>query len=247
MPDDIILCPSCNRKLRMAEIHQGQIVQCPLCSVIFRTPVRAQPPGAAPSATPPAGPGDTLTVPPPKPIEPQVGPVEPIPAGGGTGLPVIDVRRAVLLPGISLIVCGVLSGIGVILGLQGILATSPDGLIRLMEERGGPEIAQQATVLVSPQQLYGITLGIFIALLLSAVGTVLGGVQMLRLERYWLAMTGSILACFNLISLMSVGVLPCCLFTAPLTVWSVTVLRLPEVRSAFNAPLEPEAEETDPE
>jgi hypothetical protein len=259
MPDDIIVCPSCNRKLRMAEIHQGQIVQCPLCSVIFRTPIRSQPAGppsvSAPGeATPPAvlPPSSSQPSSPPpslsRRVEPQIGPDDSEPGSPEAGSPVIDVRRAVLLPGMGLIICGVLSGMAAILALQGALSNSPEEVLALMLERAGPELAPQMKAMIPPRRAYNTLIALCVGGVLIAVTTVLGGVNMLRLERYRLAMAGSILAVFNVISFFGLGVMPCCVLTAPLTLWSVTVLRLPEVRNSFDLPPEPESEaETEPE
>src|SRR5262245_39260407 len=113
MPDDILVCPSCNRKLRMADTQQGQIVQCPLCSVIFRTPIRSPPPAATEPAA--AGektpPGEMIVpAPPVKPAPAEPLPGEPVLAGADAGSPGIDVQRALLLPGMTLLICGVLSG-----------------------------------------------------------------------------------------------------------------------------------------
>ena len=66
-----------------------------------------------------------------------------------------------------------------------------------------------------------------------SVGMLLGGINMLRLNNYWLAVVGCVFAFMPS---------PMCLFSAPLGVWSLFVLRIPEVREAFGAPTEVDEE-----
>ncbi len=245
MPDDIIVCPSCNRKLRMAETHQGQIVQCPLCSVIFRTPIRPVASGASPL---PASPGATSPTEAlsPRPIEPESGPTRPhVPSGeplapaDESRKPVIDVQRALLLPGMSLLVSGVLSTIAAMLSLRDVWVRGPDGMIGYLKEKFPEDVIQTVTGGMAADQVYrGFVFAHGLALLM-AVGILVGAIHMLRLQRYRLAMLASVLACLNLAALDS---LSCCMFTAPMGLWSLMVLRLPEVRSAFDAPPELESE-----
>lgn len=248
MPDDIIVCPSCSRKLRMAAIHQGQIVQCPLCSAIFRTPVLAHPPVSSPA--PPGGTAPPATsTPPPESIEsqtraagPGVQPVQPLTPPGEAPQPVVDVQRALLLPGMSLLISGVLSAMFGAYSLRDKVARGPEGMLALLKENLPEEFVRIATDGTSPEQLYQRMLVWNGLALFITLGIIVGAVHILRLQRYRLAMLGSILACVNVVGLGS-----CCFLTAPLGLWSVMVLRLPEVRSAFDAPPEPESEPSEPE
>jgi hypothetical protein len=240
MPDEIIVCPSCNRKLRMADVHQGQIVQCPLCSVIFRTPLQAAPAPPPPASTAGA-PAQAAPPLPPPPSPPRTEPAPP--PAPGEPLPVVDVQRALMWPGIGLLICGVLSGIQTIAIFSEIVARGPEGMVRLVEEATPQWLRALTLQQTSPDALYVRALVVEGLSLVISLGMLLGGMQMLRVQWYWLAIVGSLLACVNFPN-------GCCVMTAPLGLWSLLVLRLPEVRSAFDAPLppeEPKPEEPDSE
>jgi hypothetical protein len=233
MPDETIICPSCNRKLRVAESHQGQIVQCPLCQIVFRAPVRVapptdQPPAPVPEPAPSAAAPAELANP---------APVEPAPVGGDLDAPAVDVPRALLMPGLSLLICGVLSGIFQLVALRAHMMLGPEGVLGLVGDMFSADVMRQVKENMTVERFYGYVILGDVLSLLMAVGIALGAVQILRLGRYWLAMLGSALAVVNLASL---GGMPCCFFTGPLGMWSLMVLRLPEVRAAFAAPVVPD-------
>jgi len=54
-----------------------------------------------------------------------------------------------------------------------------------------------------------------------------GGIKMMKLENYGLAMTASIVAMIPCIS-------PCCLVGLPIGIWAVVILSKPEVKGAFH-------------
>lgn len=231
MSDAIILCPSCHRKLRMAESHQGQVVQCPLCQEVFRAPVGA--------------PSPDLPAPIPEPVPRMVpvapaaeAPAEAAPAEGEPDVPAVDVPRALLMPGLSLLVCGVLSAIFQLVALRAHLTLGPEGVLGLVGDMLSPDMVRTVKETMSPERFFGYVIAGDVVSLLVALGIALGAVQILRVGRYWLALLGSVLAVVNLASLAG---MPCCFFTGPLGMWSVMVLRLPEVRAAFAAPADPEA------
>jgi hypothetical protein len=63
--------------------------------------------------------------------------------------------------------------------------------------------------------------------LLVSILILVGGIKMMKLEAYGLAMTASILAMIPCIS-------PCCLIGLPLGIWAAIVLSEPEVKGAFH-------------
>jgi hypothetical protein len=153
----------------------------------------------------------------------------------------IDVQRAVLLPGMTLLICGVISLIYPFVMVGKLFREGPAEIVRL-EEEGTPEMLkwmldyqEKGDGFVIARTVVGTVFVFF-----TALGMVLGGVNMLRLSNYWLAVVGCILAIVP-------G--PMCLFSAPLGVWSLFILRMPEVREAFGAPTEEEStsDEENPE
>ena len=74
----------------------------------------------------------------------------------------------------------------------------------------------------TPAYLDAVVLACFIA---AGVVVALAGVALLSLRRYWLVVLGSVLAMVGLFFMSAVGL--------PVGIWSLIVLRRPEVRSAF--------------
>ena len=71
----------------------------------------------------------------------------------------------------------------------------------------------------------GVAMGI-IAILMGAV-ILLGGLKMMKLESFGVAMTASILAMIPCLS-------PCCVIGLPIGIWALVVLSKPEVKSSFH-------------
>lgn len=241
MPDDNILCPACTRKLRMRESDFGQMIQCPLCAAVFRAP-----PGAAPAQPLPPAPAASAPLPAPTPAPPAAAPAPPpvVDTSITRSTPrepvllephnPIDVQRAVLLPGITLLICGVLNLLYPVV-LLGELSRDGPAKIARMQEEGTPDFLKpmlkyqemdDTQIIVSTFLASGFAFAV-------SVGMLLGGVNMLRLNNYWLAVVGCVFAFMPS---------PMCLFSAPLGVWSLFVLRIPEVREAFGAPTEVDEE-----
>jgi hypothetical protein len=65
-----------------------------------------------------------------------------------------------------------------------------------------------------------------IAILMGAV-ILLGGLKMMKLESFGVAMTASILAMIPCLS-------PCCVIGLPIGIWALVILSKPEVKSAFH-------------
>lgn len=235
MADQTIVCPACTRKLRVPEEQMGQMVQCPLCRVVFTAPPL---PGAAPSqitaAAPPAKEPPARGEPvPERPREDRReqqpdAPREPAVTTEGDAVaaepePMLDVRRMLLLPGLGLLICGILGTIRILDVLQEVWRTGPEGMNKSLQNMPFSELFVQRP---SPESLFAATLVVGAAFLLISIGMVVGGVQMLRLRNYWLAIAGSILGIVNIVSFC---------FSGPIGLWSLMVLRLPEVRAAFDA------------
>jgi len=239
MPDDNILCPACTRKLRLRESDFGQIVQCPLCAAVFRAPPGAAgppPPNPAAAALAPPLPAPAAPVPA---LPPHAEPTVPRAAAPVVLEPhnPIDVQRAVLMPGMSLLICGVINLVICLLILSKLFVEGRDRILTMhretMEEM--PEFfrSMAAAHPWSDDAIVAMAVAGTVGFSLFAVATVLGGISMLRLRGYWFAVAGCVSACFTN--------LPLCMFSIPLGIWSLLILRIPEVREAFGAPSEEES------
>ncbi len=206
MPEEIIYCPTCSHKLRVPEELLGQIVQCPLCHMVFPTPVRG---GTAPRPTfpPPQSPA-LREAPPPVPPPPREYPPRDWP-------PPRDAREQargeVLPPAVGLIVVG---GLGVLVNLLqiGICLFLPD-LVRTMQPLGD---GASATVALVAGTVF----------LLVSLGVLAAGIAMAAGRLYGLALLGSVLAMLNIGNL-------CCLLGLPAGIWALVVLQRSYVRDAF--------------
>jgi hypothetical protein len=224
MAEELIYCPQCRHKLRVPETLLGQLVQCPLCRLIFTSPrpggtpaVPAPAPGATPAgeAEAPAAsagnlPADSAGAPPAPawPGQPHV--TVPPPWYPPPG-PRASVTALVVPPAVSLLLASIL-GIAVN-GLQVILCLAR------------PEMFQQPTILGPPPPVELITISgaIFAAINLLIA---LSGLTMLFRRVYVFCFLGAILALVNIGNL-------CCLLTLPVGVWALIVLCLPDVRNTF--------------
>jgi hypothetical protein len=125
-------------------------------------------------------------------------------------------------PAISLIVLGALGaamqGLGMLIKLLGM----GGGDLSQLEEVLGPEAARWIAMLQSP----------VVAVVTTAVGLaaaallIVGGLKMMKLESYALAMIAAVVAAIPCLS-------PCCCLGLPFTVWAVVVLLKDEVKAAF--------------
>jgi hypothetical protein len=169
MAEEILYCPSCNNKLRMPTEMLGEVVQCPLCNLVFTTPSRGRPVGGHGGL---AGPGEYAQ----------------------DEASREQARLSLRTPAIGLLVTGVL---GVIIHIWQISVAilNPDRvrewLIQedaLLRALGFPVLAPDPDVRITGVIVTGmIFLGINSLLLLSAF-------KMLGLRTYGLALTGSIFA-----------------------------------------------------
>lgn len=249
MPDETIYCPACNRKLRVPESELGQVVQCPLCRAFFTAPGRAsaylpevlpvhpQPaqapmlpvgqPTAAPEKAVAAEPADEAAEPEGEPRTPEET------AAAQDAARLRELQRVLLVPAMGLLISGMFGMFNAARALSNCWSLGPDGLAAEAEKQQQamrealPEYMAQwfATPAPTPPEVqFCIQLAAIFCLMFVAFGVVVGAVQMLRLQNYWLAVLGCCLAFCNCFSFW---------FSAPFGLWSLLVLRHPDVRDAF--------------
>jgi hypothetical protein len=221
MTEEIIYCPSCNHKLRVPEELLGQTVQCPLCALVFVTPVRSGPQPAAPvlAAPPPveAAPRPLPSLPP----RPEV-PTDP------------DQRQAAAslrLPAIVLLIVGCLGWLANACVLVVFKIAGPEKIASFMEvlvqmAALPAEQKQEFRDLLTSEDFYRESLVKGFVFLLVSTGVIVGGTQMLRRRGYAFAILGSVLAMINIQNC-------CCVLGLPVGIWSLIVLLQPEVRRVF--------------
>lgn len=253
MPDETIFCPACNRKLRVPEQELGQVVQCPLCRAVFTAPIRAssflpevlpvhpQPAAATspvqapvfPGVQPPLPPPERAAVAPTQPeeaAEPDGGPRTPEEAAAAEDMARLrELQRVLLVPAMGLLMSGMFGIFVAVREWSNCWSLGPHGLAAEAEKQRQalPEFLGQwltPPTPIAPEMQFYVHLGAISCLLFAAFGVVLGAVQMLRLRNYWLAVLGCCLAFCNCGSLC---------FSAPFGLWSLLVLRNPDVRDAF--------------
>ncbi len=125
------------------------------------------------------------------------------------------------LPGIFLIIIGVLSILLALVNLASGLIQGP----------GGNPFAQQMGMQADPSQTVGFYLGLVVVVLIflvTSVVVILAGVKMRALQSYNLVMAGTILAMVPCCT--SWG---CCLFATPVGIWALIVLMDPQVKASF--------------
>ncbi|MBL8796642.1 MAG: hypothetical protein JNM56_22260 [Planctomycetia bacterium] len=246
MPDETIMCPACNRKLRVPEQELGQVVQCPLCRAVFTAPMRASAPlpEVLPVHPQPAGSGvQSRTIEPAPPVaetaqppaaerEPSddesPSPEETVAAEDAARLR--ELQRVLLVPAMGLLVSGIFGLFGAAREISNCWSLGAPGWGGEIEQRRqalpswmaglspppSPEVAEVHFYLYLLIQCF---------LLFIALSVVFGAVQMLRLRNYWLAV---ICCCLSFVNCS-----PTCMLSAPFGLWSLLVLRHPDVRDAF--------------
>jgi hypothetical protein len=141
---------------------------------------------------------------------------------GATGPVGGDAREKVKVPAILLMVVGGITVAAALVGVvQHLMGSNEAQMQQLLSDPNVPE------GLKSVMGTMG-SMGIFSSLLQLALGviTFLGGLKMMNLQSFGLAMAGSIIAvipCFG----------SCCCIGIPIGIWSLIVLNKPEVKSAF--------------
>jgi len=232
MAEEVIFCPSCNHKLRVPEELLGQVVQCPMCRLVFTTPTRGAQPIPSVLPVPPAPIGDLAAVPPPPPA-PSDFPVHraapPVPQGTDAE----EAHEGALLlirpPATLLLLLGVVGWIANAFNALRIKFSGVEGIARELEQQ--QQLLEQWGLGASahgmtPEFVYRTSLIMHVGLLLLCTGVIAGATQMLRQRGYWFAVLGSLLAMGNL-------TMCCCVLGLPVGIWSLVVLSRPEVRRAF--------------
>jgi hypothetical protein len=214
MADDLIHCPACGFQLRLPTDLYGSEVECPKCHGRFTAPVSVAKP--APVRPPPGREYDAVAQ--PGPGEYDNAP----PSNQGAA-------AAVKTPAIILIV---LSGMTALASLYGVVtaqqtvARTRDALEQMEKAPNstpeGRDFMRQMSANVTPELVVGANLA------MAGVGlvTILGGIQMLRLRTYWIAIIGAIFA-------MNPVNCPCCIAEFPIAIWALVVLLRANVRAAF--------------
>jgi predicted PurR-regulated permease PerM len=142
----------------------------------------------------------------------------------------------VSLPGIFLIITGILSLLGVVAGLVQVLVIGLGTQFDMQRKQidADPNMpadqkAQMKKFLDSYEQILGVALPPMY-LVAAAVGvlTIVGGVKMRNLRGRGLAMTGSVLSMIPCLS-------GCCIVGLPVGIWALVVLNNPDVRAGFAA------------
>jgi hypothetical protein len=209
MADDLIYCPSCRHKLQLPAELYGQTVECPQCHSRFVAPM--------PQAAPP-------------PVLHPIAPPEPAMNAGPTYEEELEARtwRAgarLRVPAILLLIS---AGLATLLGVVG--ALSADKAVQDFQQQAQDpnlppqfrDFFQKVADGMNPQTVR--TSNLIMAGLNVIV--LIGAVQMLRLQSYWTAFLGAILA-LNPINC------PCCLMQLPIGLWALILLLNGDVRRAF--------------
>jgi hypothetical protein len=210
MADDLIHCPSCGFQLRLPTELYGTAVECPQCHSRFTAPAPAARPAAM--RPPPGREYDANARSVPDDYEVYAKPVS-------------RAAAALKTPAILLIV---LAGLVVLQCLWG--AISAEKTIADFKDQANSkdlppqlrDFMQQMTQVMTFEFVVGSNLAIAAVSLV----TILGGIQMLRLRTYWLAVIGVVFG-LNPVSC------PCCMAQVPIAIWGLVVLFRTDVRAAF--------------
>jgi hypothetical protein len=134
-----------------------------------------------------------------------------------------DAKQKVQAPAIALMAAG---GLNVLAGCYNVVVNGFLGAASSGVPTTGLSKDQQQT-LATAQALGGTTAVILgVLILIVAAVIIFGGLQMMKLKSYGLAMTSAILAVIPCVS--------CCITGIPIGVWAIIVLLKPEVKSAFS-------------
>jgi DNA-directed RNA polymerase subunit RPC12/RpoP len=205
MAEILLTCSQCQRQLRVPEELQGRLVKCPACGFTF-TAERAEAPRQAPLEVADSADSRLSAYPPSRDWRPT-----------DAGDLRDRARSRVLPPAICLLITGVI-GLGV------------DAFSAVQWHVAGDQLVAQFKELFAglgaqapPPQVMVV---MFASLSLLCLVVIIAAIQMMRLQTYWLAITGTILAMINFGNL-------CCLLGIPFGIWSLVMLLRQDVREAF--------------
>ena len=127
-------------------------------------------------------------------------------------------RQAVQGPAIGLVILGIMS---ILLYLFSLLTHTFGWALANPQSTGNPEIDQL-------MQMFSGGFGVVIDLIMIGLSALIlgGGLRMLSLKSYGLAIAASVIALLPCVS-------PCCCLGLPLGIWSLVVLMKPEVKASF--------------
>jgi hypothetical protein len=133
----------------------------------------------------------------------------------------------VRLPAICLIMVGVLNIVGglfwAFIGVSGFLEFNKQAEVEIAQKFNLPQNEPQTDRIVNISYICLSAISIF-----TATFTILGGIRMVSLKSYKLAILGSVLA-----AIPCVSALGCCGIGEGVAIWSLVVLVRPDVRSGF--------------
>lgn len=121
-------------------------------------------------------------------------------------------------PAICLIIYACLTGGMALLSLLGVMSNAGMPDMSNMD----PEVAEMVRKMQGPIQMATVFLTVVVAVVI-----LFGGLQMLKLKTYGLAIAASICACLPCAC-------PCCFIGIGFGIWSLTVLNQPDVKGQFN-------------
>lgn len=201
MADELIRCPACSHELRVPPELMGKTVECPQCGSRFLAPNA----GGAPlvrAATPNYAGFD----------------------GSGPQMPASG--QSLKAPAIALLIVSILS-----LLLNAYQMISAESNVRQIKQIAvDPDTPEPfrdfIQRLAENADANSLRRSAMIMMFLNGV-TVLGAVMMLKLQGYWIAVIGSVLA-LNPLNC------PCCLLQAPFGIWSLVALFGSDARRAMS-------------
>jgi predicted Zn finger-like uncharacterized protein len=226
-----IRCPSCQRKLRVPDELLGRTVKCPSCQATFtaattlgEAPVETYVPEEAPATLRREGAPERDEDEREETREPEEEAYDDRPHGR-RGERRSSAKSSVMGPAVALIVVGslglVYAIINLIVNFLGIAGpfNAPGRQPGFGQQPGfGPP--------VDPNVYQVIVILVTLVMLLWGGLVLFGGIQMLRLRSFGMAMAGSIVAI--------IPCNPCCLFGLPFGIWALIMLNYPEVKRAFD-------------
>lgn len=143
----------------------------------------------------------------------------PVPGGPPSSNYAADTLK---VPAIFLIIIGAL---GILMALWGIIQSATgmneEALAQMM---ANPDIPPMVRQWVAASQSWGAVMNVIV--LLTSAFVIYGGLQMMKLQNFGMAMGAAIVAmipCFG----------PCCCLGIPVGIWALVLLNKPEIKASF--------------
>lgn len=242
MPEIITTCTRCQRQLRVPEELQGRLVKCPACEITFTVTQNQAPPasldlGSRSEQNPEQRGGSTSHI-----AESDIRTIPPLRPEETEEEARSKLRSALTAPATYLLMAGVFGLLGTAMVAARFLADEAkikEQAVRDFQNMMGPGNQPPPVELAM----------VFAKILLVGFGVlslaqVAAAIQTLRLRMYWLAITGAVLAMFNVSAgclALSVPLGPlslilgcgCDLLNLPAGIWALVVLLRPGTSSLF--------------